>query len=181
MQQWWFGNFMQIWSCMHRCGHSSIEFLWSCDTRAQDSFSLFKSTQCFQNMFFFINSCIHLSPFWAFGKIFVAFTLQVHINFFHQKLVLWSVNLFSKKSWKLFLFKSVLAFQPKDIFFVHVCFCFFSFFFKRLKIACNLDTVDAQDHIFFKKACERKCTRPTHFFAFRTNHRKVSTTICPKR
>ena len=41
MQQWWLGNFMQNWSCMHRCGHSSIKFLWSCDTRAQDSFSLF--------------------------------------------------------------------------------------------------------------------------------------------
>ena len=44
---------MQNWSCMHPCGHSSIKFLWSCDTRAQDSFSLFKSTQCFQNMFFY--------------------------------------------------------------------------------------------------------------------------------
>jgi len=53
MQQWWLGNFMQNWSCMHLCGHSSIKFLWSCDTRAQDSLSLFKSTQCFQNMFFY--------------------------------------------------------------------------------------------------------------------------------
>jgi len=50
MQQWWLGNFMQNWSCMHLCGHSTIKFLWSCDTGAQDSFSLFKSTQCFQNM-----------------------------------------------------------------------------------------------------------------------------------
>ena len=41
MQQWWLGIFMQNWSCMHPCGHSSIKFLWSCDTRAQDSFSLF--------------------------------------------------------------------------------------------------------------------------------------------
>jgi len=38
MQQWWLGNFMQNWSCMHPCGHSSIKFLWSCDTRVQDSF-----------------------------------------------------------------------------------------------------------------------------------------------
>ena len=38
MQHWWFGNFMQNWSCMHPCGHSSIKFLWSCDTRAHDSF-----------------------------------------------------------------------------------------------------------------------------------------------
>ena len=41
MQKWWFGNFMQNWSCMHLCGHSSVKFLWSCDARAQDSFSLF--------------------------------------------------------------------------------------------------------------------------------------------
>ena len=34
MQQWWLGNFMQNWSCLHLCGHSSIKFLWSCDTRA---------------------------------------------------------------------------------------------------------------------------------------------------
>jgi len=53
MQQWWLGNFMQNWSCMHPCGHSSIKFLWSCDTRAHDSFSLFKLTQYFQNMFLY--------------------------------------------------------------------------------------------------------------------------------
>ena len=38
---------------MHLCGHSSVKLLWSCDARAQDSFPLFKSTQCFQNMFFY--------------------------------------------------------------------------------------------------------------------------------
>jgi len=38
---------------MHPCGHSSIKFLWSCDTRVQDSFFLFKSTHCFQNMLFY--------------------------------------------------------------------------------------------------------------------------------
>ena len=31
----------------------NIKLLWSCDTRAQDSFSLLQSTQCFQNMFFY--------------------------------------------------------------------------------------------------------------------------------
>ena len=41
MQKWWFGNFMQNWSCMHLCGHSSVKLLWSCDARAQDSFPLF--------------------------------------------------------------------------------------------------------------------------------------------
>ena len=61
MQQWWLGNFMQNWSSMHPCGHSSIKFLWSCDTRAQDSFLLFKSTQCFQNML--IYQFMHSSKF----------------------------------------------------------------------------------------------------------------------
>jgi len=73
----------------------------------------------------FINSCIHLSPFWAFGKIFTAFTLQVHTHFFFSKIGVMISESFSKKSWKLFLFKSMLAFQLKDIFFVLVCFCFF--------------------------------------------------------
>jgi len=41
MQKWWFGNFMQNWSCMHLCGHSSVKFLWSCDAKAQYSFPLF--------------------------------------------------------------------------------------------------------------------------------------------
>ena len=76
----------------------------------------------------FINSCIHPSPFWVFGKIFTVFTLQVYTHFFKKNPLFWSMNIFSKKSWKLFLFKSVLASQPKDIFFVLVCFCFFFFF-----------------------------------------------------
>ena len=33
--------FTAITYCSYPCGHSSIKFLWSCDTRAQDSFSLF--------------------------------------------------------------------------------------------------------------------------------------------
>ena len=35
MQQWWLGNFMQNWSCMHPCGHSSIKFLWPRDTSSR--------------------------------------------------------------------------------------------------------------------------------------------------
>ena len=70
----------------------------------------------------FINLCIHPSPFWVFENIFIAFTLQVHTHFFFQKLVTISDS-FSKKSWKLFLFKSVLAFQLHNLFF------FFSIFF----------------------------------------------------
>ena len=118
---------------MQPCGHSSIKFLWSCDTRAQDSFSLFKSTQRFQNMLLyqFMHSFESLLGVWEnFHSIHPS---GVH-TFFFQKLVMINED-FSKKSWKLFLFKSMLAFQPKDIFFVLVCFCFFSFsfFFQKIK------------------------------------------------
>ena len=121
---------MQNWSCMHPCGHSSIKFLWSCDTRAQDSFSLFKSTYV-SKIRSFINSCIHLSLFRAFGKIFTAI---------HPSDVL---HTFSFKNWKLSLFKSILVFQLENLFFFFFLpfflslsfvyffflFVFFSFFF----------------------------------------------------
>ena len=119
---------MQNWSCMHPCGHSSIKFLWSCDTRAQDSFFLFKSTQCFQNMLFY--QFMHSSEFiLGVRENFHSIHPSTAYTFFQQNPLFWSVNLFSKKCWKLFLFKSVLAIQPKDVFFVLVCFCFFFFFF----------------------------------------------------
>ena len=90
MQQWGLGNFMQNWSCMHPCGHSNIKFLWSCDTRAQDSFFLFNSTQCFQNMFFYQSESIL-----GIRKIFTAFTLQVYTHYFKNWLR--SVKSFKEK------------------------------------------------------------------------------------
>jgi len=48
----------------------------------------------------FINSCIHPSPFWAFGKIFTAFTLQVHTHFFSKALCSeWQVHFLSRACW----------------------------------------------------------------------------------
>jgi len=43
----------------------------------------------------FINSCIHPSLFWVFGKTFTAFILQVYTHFF--KNWLWSMNFFKEK------------------------------------------------------------------------------------
>ena len=102
----------------------------------------------------FINSCIHLSPFWAFEKIFTAFTLQVYTHFF--KNCLWSVNLFSKKSWKLSLFKSMLAFQLDNLFF------FFSLF--PFPFFINLLSFVYFSSLFFflKRSCGQGCTLPTH-------------------
>ena len=106
---------MQNWSCIHLCGHSSIKFLWSCDTRAQDSFFLFKLTQCFQNMLLY--QFMHSSEsILGVRENFHSIHPLGAYTFFFQKLVMISESLFSKKSWKLFLFKNVLAFQPKDIF-----------------------------------------------------------------
>jgi len=125
MQQWWLGNFMQNWLCMHLCGHSSIKFFWSCDTRAQDSFSLFKSTQCFQNMFFY--QFMHSSEFiLGVQENFHSIHPSGVLHTFSFKNWLWSVNFFSKKSWKLSLFKSMLVFQLDNLFFFFLS--LFSFF-----------------------------------------------------
>ena len=45
----------------------------------------------------FINLCIHSSPFRVFGKIFRAFTFQVHTHFFFQKLVMINESFFKEK------------------------------------------------------------------------------------
>jgi len=114
---------MQNWSCMHPCGHSSIKFLWSCDTRAQDSFSLFKSPQCFQNMLFyqFMHPSKSISGVWEnFHSIHPS-----GVYTFFSKTGVMICESFSKKSWKLFLCKSMLAFQPKDIFMFLFVFVFF--------------------------------------------------------
>ena len=109
---------------MHLCGHSSIEFLRSCDARAQDSFSLFKSTQCFQNMFFyqFMHSSKSIS---GVRENFHSIHPSGAYTFFFNNWCFDRWIFFSKKSWKLFLFDSMLAFQLKDIFFVLVCLFFF--------------------------------------------------------
>ena len=122
---------MQNWSCMHPCGHSSIKFLWSCDTRAQDLFFLFKSTQCFQNMFFyqFMHSSesilgvrenfhsIHPSGVYTF------FQKLVMISEFFQRKV--GSHLFSKACW-LFSRKIYFLFLFVFFFFLffHEVFCY---------------------------------------------------------
>ena len=100
--------------------------------RLRIHFSLFKSTQCFQNMFFY--QFIHSSEsILGVRENFHSIHPSGVYTFFFSKNWLWSVNLFSKKSWKLFLFKSMLAFQPKDIFFV-----LFLFFFHEVFCYLNM-------------------------------------------
>ena len=66
-------------------------------------------------------------------------------------------EIFFQRKARSYLFSKACWLFSQKIYFLFVCFFFLT--------ACKLDTVDARDHIFFlKKACERKCTRPTHFF-----------------
>ena len=116
---------MQNWSCMHLCGHSSVKFLWSCDARAQDSFPLFYSNQCFQKMFFY--PFVHSSEsIWASGKIFTAFTLQVYTHFF-QKLAMFGEFSFQTKVGNHLFQKHVGSLS--SIFFRSLIRSFVSFFF----------------------------------------------------
>jgi len=162
MQQWWLGNFTQNWSCMHPCGHSSIKFLRSCDTRVQDSFSLFYSTQCFQNMFFY--QFMHSSES----------ILGVRENFhsihpsgvytFFFKNWLWSVKFFFKEKLEVISFQKHIGFLARPliiIFFLFFFFFFSSFFLLFFKL---LPFVHFLSFFFFslKRSCGRGHTLPTY-------------------
>ena len=89
----------------------------------------------------FINSCIHPSLFWAFGKIFTTFTLQVYTHFF-KKLVMISESFFKEKLEVISLQKHVGFSAERYIFLFSFCFSFFlmslcSVFFSALSIQCR--------------------------------------------
>ena len=130
---------MQNQSCMHPCGHSSIKFLWSCDTRAQDSFFLLKSTQCFQNILF----CQFIHPsksILGVRKTFHNFhPSYVYTFFFNKNLVFLSVNL-SKEKWEFISFRKRVDFLVNQFHFYFVFVCFFHelfcyIFFQKIKIS----------------------------------------------
>jgi len=102
----------------------------------------------------FINSYIYPSLFWAFGKIFTTFTLQVHTHFFNKAFVSWSVK------------PKVISFQKHVGFLVNRFYFYFIFLF---------DKVDICDHTFFflsKKSCERGYARPTYVKIQRQSNRR---------
>ena len=174
---------------MHPCGHSSIKFLWSCDTRAQDSFSLFKSTQCFQNMLFYQfmpSSESTLGVQENFHSIHPS-EAYTHI-FFQNNLVFWMPNLFKEKLEFTSLQKNV-GFLVNQIYLFYfiifivllLFFLFWPFFFKSWKIAYDLGTIDTQDYFLLKKAYEWRFTKLTRLhthtlFLVSDKSRKVSTT-----
>ena len=124
-------NQLQNWmedSWMHPCGHLSIKFDGHVTLRLRIHFSYLIQPSVSKTCSF-INSCIHPSPFWAFGKIITAFTLQVHTHFFFKNW-LWSMNLFQRKPRSYLFSKACWLFSRKIYFFVLGCFCFFflSFF-----------------------------------------------------
>ena len=101
---------------MHPCGHSNIKFCGHVTLRLRIHFSYQPNVS---KTCSFINLCIHSSLFWVFGKTFTAFTLHVYTHFSKTG---YDQLIFSKKSWKSSLFKSMLVFQPNNLF-------SFSFFF----------------------------------------------------
>ena len=105
MQQWWLGNFMQNWSYMHLRGHSSIKLLWSCDTRAHNSFSLLYQPSV-SKICSFINLSIHPSLFLGVRENFHSVHPSSVYTFFSK--TGYDQWIFSKKSWKLSLFTSML-------------------------------------------------------------------------
>jgi len=62
----------------------------------------------------------------VFGKIFTAFTLQVYTHFLNKKPFVLIGEFFQRKAGSYFLFKSVLAFQPKYFYFTFLFSVFFS-------------------------------------------------------
>ena len=87
-----------MWTLKH-------QVLWSCDTKAQDSFFLFKLTQCFQNMLLY--QFMHSSEYiLGIREKFTAFTLHVYAHIFSQK----SACVLNGEILASSFFKSVLAF-----------------------------------------------------------------------
>ena len=156
---------------MHPCGHSSVRFLWSCDTRAQDSFSLFKLTRYFQNTFFY--QFVHL-----FESI-----LGVRENFhsihpsavytFFQKLVMISKFFFQRKVGShLFsqaccflarqLFIIIFFFFSSFFFFSCLLFFFFSFLLSFFKLLSFIHFLSLFFFFSLKRSCGRGRTLPTY-------------------
>ena len=144
---------MQNWSCTHLCGHSSIKFCGHVTLGLRIHFS-YLSQPSVSKTCSFINSCIHLSPFCVFGKIFTTFTLQVYTHFSTKPFCVLIGESFLKKELEFISFQKRLGFLVKNIYFlflfVFVVFFLFWPFFKRLKTARNLGTVDTRDYILLK-------------------------------
>jgi len=77
-------------------------------------------------------------------------------TFFSPKTGVMISESFFKEKLEVISFQKRTGFSAERYIFCSCLFLFllFLFFFKRLKTACNLDTVDARDHIFLKKVWE---------------------------
>ena len=158
-------KFMQNWSCTPPCGHSSIKFGGHVKLRLRIHFS-YLTQPSVSKRYSFINLCAHPSPFQAFEKTFIAFTLVVYTHiFFSKNHLCFDRWIFFQRKTDSYFFSKRAGFLVKKIFFsflfVVVCYFFWPFFQsiflnKRLKTACNPGTVDIWDLQLIKKACEWK-------------------------
>ena len=156
---------MQNWSCMHPCGHSSIKFLWSCDTRAQDLFFLFKSTQCFQNMFFY--QFVHSSEsiLGVRENFHSIHPSGVYTHFFKNWLR--SVN-FSKKSCKLSLSKACWCFSQTTFYYYYYYYFLFLFLLALFfhEVFCYLNIRIFGEVFCYIHACPRYLATQTYIYMF---------------
>jgi len=106
----------------------------------------------------FINSCIHLSLFWAFGKIFTAFTLEAYTHIFFQKLIM--INEFFQRKAGSYLFSKACCFLARQLFIIIFFFLSFSFF----SFLSYYHLFISSPFFFFslKRLCGRGRTLPTY-------------------
>ena len=118
---------MQNWSCMHLCGHSNIKFLGSCDTRAHDLFFSILVNPVFPK-YVLLSICAFIRVHFGRPGKFSQHSPFRCIHIFSK--TSYDQWIFSKKSWKSSLFKSMLVFQLDNSLF----FSFSSLFF----LTCSL-------------------------------------------
>jgi len=114
----------------------------------------------------FINLCIHPCPFWVFGKIFTAFTLQVYTHFFRKWL--WSLKICKEKLEIISFLKHVVFFLARQLiihfsFFLSFSFSSFPLFFFFFLSYYHL-FISSLFFLFFslKRSCGRGRTLPTY-------------------
>ena len=136
--------------------------LWSCDTKAQDSF-FYLSQLSVSKTCSFINSCIHPSPFWAFGKNSQHSPFRcTHTFFLKNLLVFWMV-----KFWLVHFSKACWILVDQNFYLYHFLFLSISFGQSlQEKIRDSLQIGYSWHpwlHVMENKVCNWKYTRPTFF------------------
>ena len=103
---------MQNWSCMLPCGHSSIKFFYVHGTLGLRIHFPYLSQPNISKICSFINLCIHPSPIWVSGKIFIAFT-----RFPTKKTFVLIGEFLFKEKWEVIFFQKHVCFLANQFYF----------------------------------------------------------------